>query len=157
MPARTQYETPLAVSARRSSVSRLCKRIGLRARPPAAPAEVAITSLARVLLCIAAVAVAATSPPVFGAETWREPNRESGADVEIPTAPVEIDGHVLFRVRGAETLPAEVRAAGIRARVEELAADPTVRTDGLRVVTSGEYARIMAGDGFRHSHCSSGR
>jgi hypothetical protein len=59
---------------------------------------------------------------------------------------LEIDGQVLFRLRGAESLPAEVRAAGVKARIVELAADPTVRTTDLRVETSGEYVRVMAGD-----------
>ncbi len=68
------------------------------------------------------------------------------ADVEIATAPVEIDGQVLFSVRNAWTYPAELRAKIIRERIEATAADRTVETGALHVVTTGPYAAIMAGD-----------
>ena len=78
--------------------------------------------------------LAAESPPV------------APADVEIATAPVEIDGQVLFSVRNAWTYPAELRAKIIRERIEAAAADPSVETGALHVVTTGPYAAIMAGD-----------
>ena len=68
------------------------------------------------------------------------------ADVEIATAPVEIDGQVLFSVRNAWTYPAELRAKIIRERIEAAAADRTVDASALHVVTTGPYAAIMAGD-----------
>jgi small-conductance mechanosensitive channel len=71
---------------------------------------------------------------------------EGGEPSDIDLAPVEIDGRVLFDVRGVPALPAAVRAARVRARIEALAADPTVRTDTLHVEVSGEYVRIMAGE-----------
>jgi small-conductance mechanosensitive channel len=68
------------------------------------------------------------------------------ADVEIATAPVEIDGQVLFSVRNAWTYPAVLRAKIIRERIEAAAADPTIEARALHVVTTGPYAAIMAGD-----------
>ena len=70
----------------------------------------------------------------------------AAAGDEIATAPVEIDGVVLFRVRGISSLPAEVRAGVIRDRIEAVAADPTVTLDSLRVVESQGGVSITAGD-----------
>lgn len=68
------------------------------------------------------------------------------ADIEIATAPVAIDGHHLFSVRGAWTYSAELRAKIIRERIEAAAADDALDTASLNVVTTGPYAAIMAGD-----------
>ena len=88
----------------------------------------------RVLLLVAALGAA----PALGAE----PDAETG----VETAPVVVDGHVLFELRGASSLPAEARAARVRQRIEELAADPSVRPEDVQVVRSGEYLRVTAGD-----------
>jgi len=64
----------------------------------------------------------------------------------VVTAPVEIDGNVLFRVRGVTSLPADQRAAGIRSRIEALARNPSFKTENLKTVDSGGYLSIMAGD-----------
>jgi small-conductance mechanosensitive channel len=103
-----------------------------------------MTAHARILLLVAAVVAA--GPPAFAAEGPGEPSRASRTRADIPMAPVEIDGRVLFEVRGASALPAAVRAARIRERIETLAADPSFQTEQLRVETSGAYARIMAAD-----------
>ncbi len=65
---------------------------------------------------------------------------------ELVTAPVEIDGQVLFRVRGASSFPADQRAAAIRNRIEAAAADPSIRSDMLRSVDSGNFTTLLAGD-----------
>ena len=67
----------------------------------------------------------------------------SAADV---TAPVEIDGNVLFRLRGISSLPASERASRVAANVVALADDREVRSEDLRVVEAGEYLKIAAGD-----------
>ncbi|HVO26797.1 MAG TPA: mechanosensitive ion channel family protein [Candidatus Margulisiibacteriota bacterium] len=95
------------------------------------------TAWVRALLFLAVII--GTVPSAFAAE-------ESNPDATIKTAPVEIDGHVLFHLRGATALPATVRAARVRERIEAIAAEPTIRSDELRVVPSGEYMRIMAGE-----------
>jgi small-conductance mechanosensitive channel len=89
----------------------------------------------RVLLLLVTALAAA---PALGAEPV--------AETEIETAPVVIDGHVLFRLRGAETLPAELRAEQVGQRIEALAADANARAEDLRVEMSGEYASIRHGD-----------
>jgi small-conductance mechanosensitive channel len=65
---------------------------------------------------------------------------------EIATAPVVLDGVVLFRVRGLSSFPAEVRAQGITERLAAVAADPSVSVDVLRVVEADGVRRIVAGD-----------
>jgi small-conductance mechanosensitive channel len=68
------------------------------------------------------------------------------SEAELVTAPVEIDGQVLFRVRGASSFPAEQRAAAIRNRIEAVAADRSIRSDMLRSVDSDNFATLFAGD-----------
>jgi small-conductance mechanosensitive channel len=67
-------------------------------------------------------------------------------EAEIETAPVELDGQVLFRVRGASSMPAERRAAGIAMRIERVAADPSIPVNALKVSQSGGLDWIVAGD-----------
>lgn len=67
-------------------------------------------------------------------------------EAEIATAPVELDGTVLFYVRGVSALPAEARARMIRERIAAVAADPTIPVESLRIVDSEGLLRIAAGD-----------
>jgi small-conductance mechanosensitive channel len=62
------------------------------------------------------------------------------------TAPVMLDGKLLFRVRGVAALPAEERAHLIEERIAAVAADPTVDTGSLRVVEIEGRSDIMAGE-----------
>jgi small-conductance mechanosensitive channel len=68
------------------------------------------------------------------------------ADVEVKTAPVEIDGNVLFRLRGVSSFPAEERARGVTDRIVAAAADPTASVDALRVIEGDAAAEIALGD-----------
>jgi small-conductance mechanosensitive channel len=68
------------------------------------------------------------------------------ADPDIATAPVELDGVVLFSVRGASALPAPARARLIRDRIEAVAADRTISIDSLRVVDSEGLIKVLAGE-----------
>jgi small-conductance mechanosensitive channel len=70
----------------------------------------------------------------------------AAADEEIATVPVEIDGMVLFRVRGVASYPAATRARLIRDRIVAAAADPAFAVDSLRLVESEGTLRIQAGD-----------
>jgi small-conductance mechanosensitive channel len=68
------------------------------------------------------------------------------ADAEAATAPVEIDGVTLFRVRGVSSLPAEQRARAIEERLTAVAADPSTAPESLRTVEVEGTTRLMAGD-----------
>ena len=67
---------------------------------------------------------------------------------EVATAPVEIDGRVLFRLRGVSSFPAAERARLVTDRIVAAAADPAASVDGLRVVEGdrrrGDRARRPA-------------
>ena len=67
-------------------------------------------------------------------------------EAEIATAPVVLDGSVLFRVRGVSSLPAEARAGLIADRLRAIAADPAIEMASLRIVDSDSLTQILAGD-----------
>jgi small-conductance mechanosensitive channel len=67
-------------------------------------------------------------------------------EAEITTARVELDGAVLFRVRGVSSFPAAERARLIGERLTAVAADVSIPVDALRVVDSQGSSQIVAGD-----------
>jgi small-conductance mechanosensitive channel len=70
----------------------------------------------------------------------------AAADVDVATAPVEIDGHVLFRLRGVSSFPAGERARLVTDRIVAAAANPAASVDRLRVVESDVAAEVALGD-----------
>jgi small-conductance mechanosensitive channel len=70
----------------------------------------------------------------------------AAVEAEIPTAPVEFEGSVLFRVRGVSSFPAPDRARLIVERLEAVAADRSIPLDALRVVDGPMASQIVAGD-----------
>jgi small-conductance mechanosensitive channel len=68
------------------------------------------------------------------------------AEQSVATAPVELDGEVLFRVRGVSSFPANSRAAAISERLVAVASDRSIPVDSIRVVDDAESTRIMAGN-----------
>jgi small-conductance mechanosensitive channel len=93
----------------------------------------------------------AVTVPVVAADTRPAEEtytRSTELEAELPSAPVLIDGQVLFRVRGTSAFPAERRAAAIASRIEALAADRAVSTEAVRVVEGDTGAAIVA-DGHR--------
>ncbi|HOG04331.1 MAG TPA: mechanosensitive ion channel family protein, partial [Accumulibacter sp.] len=73
-------------------------------------------------------------------------NLDLHPDATVATAAVEVDGRVLFRVRGFSSFPARERAAAITERIKRLAGDPAVPAGSVRLVESDGYSSIMAGD-----------
>lgn len=67
-------------------------------------------------------------------------------EVAVQTAPVRIDGKVLFPVRGISAYPAAERAAAIAKRITALADDPAVKADSIVAVESDHSTDIMTGD-----------
>jgi len=68
------------------------------------------------------------------------------AEKGIATAPVSIDGRVLFRVRGVTAFPAAERAAAIASRIREMAADETIPASALGSVESDSSTNIVVGE-----------
>jgi small-conductance mechanosensitive channel len=93
----------------------------------------------------------AVAVPVVAADTRpAEENQTRSAELEaeLPSAPVVIDGQVLFRVRGTSAFPAERRAAAIASRIEALAADRAVPAEAVRAI-EGESGDAIVADGHR--------
>ena len=64
--------------------------------------------------------------------------------VELPTAPVTVDGVILFRVRGISSYPAERRAAEIANRIADVAGDRTIPVDSLTVQDTPTASIVVA-------------
>src|SRR4030095_7929306 len=94
-------------------------------------------------LVVAAPVRAADPPPAEESHT-----RSADLEAELPSAPVVIDGQVLFRVRGTSAFPAERRAAAIVSRIQALAADRVVPAESVRAV-EGETGEAIVADGHR--------
>ena len=75
-----------------------------------------------------------------------DPSDAANLEAQIDTAPVEVDGQVLFRVRGASSMPAETRAANIQRRIEAFAEDRSLLLSTLRVGDAEGLAWIIGGD-----------
>ncbi|MCG6926104.1 MAG: mechanosensitive ion channel family protein [Acidobacteria bacterium] len=78
----------------------------------------------------------------------QSPEAALGPEMGIPTAPVEIDGVVLYRVRGASAFPAEQRAARRIAMIVEAARDPKVDPSALEIVETEDGIAVRAGSHF---------
>jgi hypothetical protein len=62
----------------------------------------------------------------------------------VPTAPVTIEGAVILRGRGISSYPAEERARTIAGRIREVAANPGIRPDMLRIEQTEFSSQIVA-------------
>jgi small-conductance mechanosensitive channel len=77
----------------------------------------------------------------------QEPAAPPGpAEAEVHTAPVVLDGVVLFTVRGVSAYPAEQRASQIAERIRQVAADPHLPLTDLRSVESAAGTQLRVGD-----------
>ncbi|UCD46922.1 MAG: mechanosensitive ion channel [Deltaproteobacteria bacterium] len=98
-----------------------------------------------VFLLVAAVLL---FPVLSGAQSLEERIPGTGAGPVLETAPVKLDGKVLFSVRGVTAYPAETRAKEISRRIRALARDERFSPQALRVVESADRSDIYAGDRF---------
>ena len=102
--------------------------------------------IAALLRGVLAVVLAVLCVPLAAQQgAPKEPAATEQLEPELPTAAVEIDGDVLFRVRGVTAFPAEKRAAGIASRIIALARDPEFRPEMLQTVEAGTRTNILAG------------
>ena len=99
----------------------------------------------KLLLLVAAVASVAL-PNSALAQYGGDGSSGIASEKGIATAPISIDGRVLFRVRGVTAFPAAERAAAIAARIRALAADDTTPVSDLRLVESDDSTDIVAGN-----------
>jgi small-conductance mechanosensitive channel len=94
-----------------------------------------------VVLLLAAFPTASAQTPESGTK-----EEVAGQEAPIPVAPVEIDGTVLFSLRGVSALPAPVRAARIAEGIKKLARDPSFDPASLTSVERDGMTVIQAGD-----------
>jgi len=97
----------------------------------------------------AVAAIALLSFLAVPASARRQAPAPAAADLaqleqEIPTAPVMIDGVALLRVRGVSSYPADQRARTIADRIRDIAANPAIRPDALRLEETELSSRIVA-------------
>jgi small-conductance mechanosensitive channel len=98
----------------------------------------------RILTSVVSALILVTMATAGLAQTAAQPRAEN-AVIEVPTAPVVIDGVTLFRVRGIQAFPADQRAAVIADRIVSIAKDPTIAPESITLVESEQYVQIMAG------------
>jgi small-conductance mechanosensitive channel len=97
------------------------------------------------LVLLTTVAAVAALPVTMAQQTGDE--AAVVATEMVPnTAPVTLDGRMLFRVRGVSAYPAEQRAGAIAERIEALAADTAIPTTALHMVETEHSTDIMAGE-----------
>jgi small-conductance mechanosensitive channel len=83
-------------------------------------------------------------PSVVCAQSEAKPSDEFEI---VETAPVMIDGKMLFNVVGVTAYPAKRRAHEIGLRIEALAKNPTFNPETLHIEDVGEYHQILPDEG----------
>ncbi len=78
---------------------------------------------------------ASDQPPMLDLET-----------PDVPTAPVMLDGRVLFSIRGISAYPAAERAATISSRLKSLADEANASSESLSIVQTDSHTAIKLGD-----------
>lgn len=91
---------------------------------------------------LAAAASVPTNDPSVGVSSAASPV------TTYPTAPVTVDGKVLFEVRGVTGYPADERAAAIASRIVAVARARDVSATSLRVVQADDASNILTGSFF---------
>src|SRR6185436_18148648 len=89
----------------------------------------------RRLLSLGLVAAIVVSGAAAAQDSTSAQDRRAQAEsaIELPTAPVMVDGVTLFRVRGVSSYPAERRAAEIAKRIADVAGDRAIPVDSLKL------------------------
>lgn len=100
-----------------------------------------------VTIFIGALFMHACFPTIAASQGSKDVDPELGS-VQPHTAPVKVDGRVLFYVRGISSYPAELRATTISNRIEKAASNPLLSTDSLTIVPGEDRLQIYAGEEF---------
>ncbi len=103
-----------------------------------------MTRTIRVFILAALLLLIMTTPLRAATEDGR-PEASSSLELTLETAPVEIDGQVLFKVRGLSSFPAEKRAETIRERIKSVAAQGSFPSGDLRAEVGENGTVITAG------------
>jgi len=83
---------------------------------------------------------------VSGAALAQEGAGQSGVNPEtFKTAPVIVDGRILFELRGASSYPAQKRASETRKRILDIARNPEIDPESIKAVKTDDHFEIVAG------------
>jgi hypothetical protein len=85
-------------------------------------------------------------PTGVGAEETPAAKVDDASILEFNSAPVVVDGRVLFTVHGISARPAERRAQAISERIVAVAANPNFTTTSLRIDDQPNAHVLMAGN-----------
>jgi small-conductance mechanosensitive channel len=101
-----------------------------------------------ILLLLAAIAGLVRSRAALAQSEGAEAKDASliASERQIATAPVVIDGRVLFKVRGVTAFPAADRAATIAQRIRAVAEDRAIPPSALRLVANDHWIEIVGGE-----------
>jgi len=80
-----------------------------------------------------------------GDALWAQAAQETATADATVTAPVVVDGQVLFQVRGVSSLPAADRARRIQAQIVAAAQDPALTVESITVSDAESISRIHSG------------
>ncbi len=97
--------------------------------------------LVNALIAIVAVQVTMSVALAQSQEVVTKPRAEN-----TDMAPVIVDGHTLFKLRGISSFPAKQRAAIVSDRIKAIARDASVPVSDLRIVEEPDRARILVGE-----------
>ena len=97
-----------------------------------------------------AIAQEESRPAIFAQARETAANHQTArasedTGVEIQTAPVKLDGRILFTVRGQTAYPAEKRAQLIAQHIESVARDRSFAPESIQLVETPFTTQIMAG------------
>ena len=125
-------------------LSRKCERSRCRRLPAAlTPGGMAFEAPHRVKRVVVWLMLTAALVPGVRAVAQSE-QKTSAADAVV-TAPVHVDGDVLFHVRGVSSLPAADRARRIRDQLLAVARDSAIAPESLKIVDTQGISRIQSG------------
>ena len=101
-----------------------------------------------ILLLLAAVAGLVRSRAALAQSEGAEATDASliASERQVVTAPVVIDGRVLFRVRGVTAFPAAERAATIAQRIRAVAEDRAIPPRAIHLVANDHWTEIVGGE-----------
>ncbi|MEJ2123103.1 MAG: hypothetical protein P8Z76_20930 [Alphaproteobacteria bacterium] len=98
-----------------------------------------VSAMAAVLGFVLASPAMAEGPVANGSRTASSPTARL-------SAPVIIDGKLLFRLRGTTAFPAPVRATRVTQNIKEIARNTAIEPDSIKIVASKSERRIVVGD-----------
>ncbi|MDR4493982.1 MAG: mechanosensitive ion channel family protein [Nitrospirales bacterium] len=99
------------------------------------------------VMCLLAITLAAIPKIVTAGEQSASPEKAESDVISptmLPSAPVLLDGEILFHVVGISAYPAELRAHQIAERIESFAADVHRSTQSLRLVEEKHSTVVFA-------------